>query len=132
MEQITEGATEDTYCVNNKTGTVEEIITTDRTPKSAGKFKIKGLDAGTYYLHETKQPDGYNKLTAPVRVVIDENGVITVGTEAAVVDEVTVLNKTGSLLPTTGGRGTTILYVLGALLVLGSSVVLITKRRMKE
>ena len=131
MERIT-GVTEDTYCVNNKAGTVEEITTTNSTPESAGKFKIKGLDAGTYYLHETKQPDGYNKLKEPVKVVIDENGVITVGTDAKEVEEVTVLNNTGSILPSTGGRGTTILYVLGALLVLGSSVVLITKRRMKE
>ena len=131
MERIT-GVTEDTYCVNNKAGTVEEITTTNSTPESAGKFKIKGLDAGTYYLHETKQPDGYNKLKEPVKVVIDENGVITVGTDAKEVEEVTVLNNTGSILPSTGGRGTTILYVLGALLVLGSSVVLITKRRTKE
>ena len=71
-------------------------------------------------------------LTAPVTVVIAKDGAITVGTDATVVNEVEVLNKTGSLLPSTGGRGTTILYVLGALLVLGSSVVLITKRRMKE
>lgn len=133
MEQITEGVTEDTYCVNNKAGTVEEITTTDRTPESAGKFKIKGLDAGTYYLHETKQPDGYNKLTAPVTVVIAEDGTITVNNAALPTPGlVEIENKTGSLLPSTGGRGTTILYVLGALLVLGSSVVLITKRRMKE
>ena len=132
MEQVT-GATEDTYCVNNKTGTVEEITTTNSTPESAGKFKIKGLGAGTYYLHETKQPDGYNKLTAPVTVVITEDGKITVnGATLPTSGLVEIENKTGSLLPTTGGRGTTILYVLGALLVLGSSVVLITKRRMKE
>lgn len=134
MEQITgAGVTEDTYCVNNKTGTVEEITTTDRTPESAGKFKIKGLGAGTYYLHETKQPDGYNKLTAPVTVVITEDGTITVNNAALPTPGlVEIENNTGSLLPSTGGRGTTILYVLGALLVLGSSVVLITKRRMKE
>ena len=133
MEQITGGVTEDTYCVNNKAGTVEEITTTDRTPESAGKFKIKGLDAGTYYLHETKQPDGYNKLTAPVTVVITEDGKITVnGATLPTSGLVEIENKTGSLLPSTGGRGTTILYVLGALLVLGSSVVLITKRRTKE
>lgn len=132
MEQIT-GVTEDTYCVNNKTGRVEEITTTDRTPESAGKFKIKGLGAGTYYLHETKQPDGYNKLTVPVTVVITEDGTITVNNaELPTSGLVEIENKTGSLLPSTGGRGTTILYVLGALLVLGSSVVLITKRRMKE
>ena len=133
MEQITGGVTEDTYCVNNKTGTVEEITTTDRTPESAGKFKIKGLGAGTYYLHETKQPDGYNKLTAPVTVLIAEDGTITVNNAALPTSGlVEIKNNTGSLLPSTGGRGTTILYVLGALLVLGSSVVLITKRRTKE
>lgn len=125
------GTTEDTYRVD-KTGTVEEITTTNSISGSEGKFTIKGLGAGTYYLHETKQPDGYNKLKDPVKVVIAENGDITVGTVATVVTEVGVENKTGSLLPSTGGRGTTILYVLGALLVLGSSVVLITKRRMKE
>ncbi len=134
MEQIIgAGVTEDTYYVNNKTGTVEEITTTDRTPEFAGKFKIKGLGAGTYYLHETKQPDGYNKLNAPVTVVIAEDGTITVNNEALPTSGlVEIENNTGSILPSTGGRGTTILYVLGALLVLGSSVVLITKRRTKE
>ena len=112
-----------------KTG---EEGSTEITTKDSGKFTIQGLDADTYYLHETKQPDGYNILKESVKVEIDENGVITVGTDAAEVNEVEVLNNTGSLLPSTGGRGTTILYVLGALLVLGSSVVLITKRRMKE
>ena len=110
----------------------DESGITEITTKVSGKFTIQGLDADTYYLHETKQPDGYNKLKESVKVVINENGAITVGTDATVVNEVEVLNKTGSLLPSTGGRGTTILYVLGALLVLGSSVVLITKRRMKE
>ena len=112
-----------------KTG---ETSTTTITTPDTGKFKIKGLGAGTYYLYETKQPDGYNKLTAPVKIEIDKDGKIKVDNSATEVDEVKVLNNTGSLLPSTGGRGTTILYVLGALLVLGSSVVLITKRRMKE
>lgn len=110
----------------------DESGITEITTKDSGKFTIQGLDADTYYLHEIKQPDGYNKLKESVKVVINENGAITVGTDATVVNEVEVLNNTGSLLPSTGGRGTTILYVLGALLVLGSSVVLITKRRMKE
>lgn len=111
---------------NEATGTTK--ITEITTTKS-GKFTIKGLDADTYYLTETKQPDGYNKLSAPITVVIAEDGTITVnGQEAPVVK---VENNTGSLLPSTGGSGTTMIYILGAILVLGSSVVLITKKRMR-
>lgn len=111
---------------NEATGTTK--ITEITTTKS-GKFTIKGLDADTYYLTETKQPDGYNKLSAPITVVITEEGNITVDTQT--VNEVKVENKTGSLLPSTGGSGTTMIYILGAILVLGSSVVLITKKRMR-
>ena len=103
-------------------------VTKVTTPDS-GKFTIKGLDADTYYLTETKQPDGYNKLSAPITVVIAENGTITVNSQTASVVEVE--NNTGSLLPSTGGSGTTMIYILGAILVLGSSVVLITKKRMR-
>ena len=110
-----------------KTGDTD-TVTAVTTPDS-GKFTIKGLDADTYYLTETKQPDGYNKLSAPITVVIGENGNITVDTTP--VDVVKVENKTGSLLPSTGGSGTTLIYILGAILVLGSSVVLITKKRMR-
>lgn len=102
---------------------------TEVTTPASGKFTIKGLDADTYYLTETQQPAGYNKLSAPITVVIDENGNITVG--ANNVDEVKVENNTGSILPSTGGSGTTLIYILGAILVLGSSVVLITKKRMR-
>mgnify|MGYP004643214519 CR=1 FL=1 len=120
--------TEATYLVAKKaeTGTTTTII----TPES-GKFKIEGLDADTYYLTETKQPDGYNKLAAPVKVTIDENGTVTMGDSTTPVTTVEIENKTGSLLPSTGGRGTTLFYILGGILVLGSAVVLITKRRMK-
>lgn len=111
---------------NEATGTIK---TTEITTTKSGKFTIKGLDADTYYLTETQQPDGYNKLSAPITVVITEEGNITVDTQT--VNEVKVENKTGSLLPSTGGSGTTLIYILGAILVLGSSVVLITKKRMR-
>lgn len=104
---------------------------TEVTTPASGKFTIKGLDADTYYLTETKQPDGYNKLSAPIKVVISEDGTITVGENTSSVAEVKVENNTGSLLPSTGGSGTTLIYILGAILVLGSSVVLITKKRMR-
>ena len=117
------GTTTEEYLVNSS-GTVTEITT-----GATGKFKIQGLDAGTYYLTETKQPDGYNKLTTPVTIIISDTGTITVkGTN---VNPVKVENKSGSILPSTGGMGTTLFYIFGAILVIGSGVVLITKKRMK-
>lgn len=113
-----------------KTG---ETVTTITSPKS-GKFTIQGLGAGTYYLTETQQPDGYNKLSGPVTVVIDENGKVKVknGDAYDEVNRVDVENKTGAVLPSTGGAGTTMIYLVGAVLVLGSGVVLVTKRRVKN
>lgn len=108
----------------DETGTVTTITSPD-----SGKFKIQGLGAGTYYLTETKQPDGYNKLSGPVTVVIDKNGKVTVG--GTEVTQVEVLNKSGTVLPSTGGMGTTMIYLIGGALVLGSGVVLATKRRVK-
>ena len=109
-----------------ETGTVTEI-TTDAT----GKFTIKGLDADTYYLTETAAPAGYNKLAGPVTIVIGANGVVNGTTEAPQgVDEVKVLNQSGTELPSTGGMGTTIFYVLGSVLVLAAVVLLVTKKRM--
>lgn len=111
-----------------KTGETETVTKVKTT--NSGKFKIQGLDADTYCLTETKQPDGYNKLSAPITVVIDENGTITV--DSKTVDEVKVQNNTGTILPTTGGNGTSLIYFLGAVLALVSGVVLITKQRMKN
>ena len=109
-----------------ETGTVTEI-TTDST----GKFTIQGLDADTYYLTETAAPAGYNKLAGPVTIVIGENGVVNGTTEAPQgVDEVKVLNQSGTELPSTGGMGTTIFYVLGSVLLVGAAILLITKKRM--
>lgn len=103
---------------------------TEVTTPNDGRFTIKGLDEGTYYLTETQQPAGYNKLSDPVKIVI-KDGTITIGESTNPVDEVGVENKSGSLLPNTGGMGTTLFYIFGAILVIGSGVVLITKKRMK-
>lgn len=124
-------ATNDVYRVakRGETGTVATIT----SPKS-GKFTIQGLGAGTYYLTETKQPDGYNKLSGPVTVVIDKDGQVKVknGDAYDEVTQVKVENKSGTVLPSTGGAGTTMIYLVGAVLVLGSGVVLATKRRVKN
>lgn len=128
LVDITNGAAESKYRVA-KTG---EATTADKviTP-ATGKFTIQGLDADIYYLTETKQPDGYNKLSKAVKIVIDEKGNITVDDKTPSTELVEVENKSGSILPSTGGMGTTLFYIFGAILVIGSGVVLITKKRMK-
>lgn len=110
-------------------------VTEITTPES-GKIVIRGLDADTYYLTETKAPDGYNKLTAPITVVIastvnEQAGTMTATTTVgnATVSEVKVLNQTGSELPSTGGMGTTIFYVVGGMMMAAAFVLLITKRK---
>ena len=108
-------------------GTVTEIT----TPED-GKFVIEGLDAGTYYLKETEAPAGYNKLGTIVKVTIDHEGKITVDKSETATDLVKVNNNSGTELPSTGGTGTTIFYVLGSILVIGAGVLLVTKKRMND
>ena len=102
-----------------------------------GMIAVEGLDADTYYLEETKAPDGYNKLASPVKVEIshtvsDEGAHMTntLKQDTTVVERVEIENKSGTELPSTGGIGTTIFYVLGSILVIGAVVLLITKKRM--
>lgn len=115
--------------IKDQTGTITEV----ESPQG-GKFTFEGLGAGTYYLTETKQPDGYNKLAKSVKIDIDDNGAITVDGKMIIGADklVEVENKTGTVLPSTGGAGTTMIYLVGAVLVLGSGVVLATKRRVKN
>lgn len=124
-------ATNDVYRVAKKgeAGTVTTI-----TSPNSGEFTIQGLGAGTYYLTETQQPAGYNKLANAIKVEITNDGKVQVGKPEGLttVDKVEVENKTGTVLPSTGGVGTTMIYLVGAVLVLGSVVVLATKRRVKN
>ena len=120
-------------CIRDRAKTGETGTVTEITTDATGKFTIKGLDADTYYLTETAAPAGYNKLAGPVTIVIGENGVVNGTTEAPQgVDEVKVLNQSGAELPSTGGIGTTIFYVLGGVLVVGAAVLLVTKKRMER
>lgn len=115
--------------IKDETGTITEV----ESPQD-GKLTFEGLGAGTYYLTETKQPDGYNKLAKPVKIDIDFNGALTVDGKMIIGTNklVEVENKSGTVLPSTGGAGTTMIYLVGAVLVLGSGVVLATKRRVKN
>ncbi len=113
--------------MDSETSTVTEITT-----PASGEFTIQGLDSGNYWLYEKKAPAGYNELKKPVKIVIAKNGNVTVNEETLPVDKVKVENNTGALLPSTGGMGTTIFYVLGGILAVGAAVLLVTKKRMER
>lgn len=123
-------ATEDTELTYRVAKTGEENTVTEITTPSSGKFIIQGLDADTYLLTETEQPKGYNKLASPITVVIEADGKVKIDT--SYVSVVEVENKTGTILPSTGGMGTTIIYMVGAVLVIGSGIVLLSKKKSKE
>lgn len=100
--------------------------------ETTGRIDIEGLKEGTYYLKETKAPKGYNLLKNPVTIKIDSEGKIYVNNSTTEnTGDVKVENKSGTVLPNTGGVGTTMIYLIGGALVLGSGVVLVTKRRVK-
>ncbi len=104
---------------------VEYITTVD------GQLEIKGFDANTnYYLEETKAPDGYNKLAERVEIAVkDANLEASVSNDTWQSGGVHVVNHTGSLLPTTGGMGTTIFYVAGGAIVIAAAATIAYRKR---
>lgn len=128
---------------------------TTLTSGADGKFVIAGLDAGSYFLRETKAPAGYNLLKNDINVTItatldktenhpaltelklsvkEDKSDATATESAGVLDSgivsTNVKNNSGATLPETGGIGTTIFYVVGGVLFVGAAVLLIVKRRM--
>ena len=110
---------------------------------TAGNITIKGLDDATkYYLYETKAPAGYNRLTNAVRFEITatykdaganyDSVTATVNNDKQQSVGVDVRNNKGSTLPSTGGIGTTIFYVIGGGLMAVAAVLLVTKKRMNN
>ena len=104
--------------------TAADVVKTDNN----GAAYFKGLDNGDYYLVETKAPDGYNQLTEPHKVTVA--GSVTDTAKLTAIAK--VANSTGTELPSTGGMGTTVFYVLGFALVMGAVVLLVTKKRMSD
>lgn len=120
------------------------------TPEN-GEILIKGVEAGEYSITETEAPVGYNKLTSAISVTaektqetatnvtfyLNENGeVVDQETETTVTfvrnikaAVIVAVNLTGATLPSTGGMGTTVLYIAGGLLVAAAVIMMITKRR---
>lgn len=116
------------------TGWDTEDKATALVTDSDGSINVLGLDAGTYILTETATLDGYNLLEYTITVVIAADGSVTYqkndGSNTAASATIQIENNTGSVLPSTGGIGTTIFYVVGSILVIGAAVLLITKKRM--
>ena len=99
-----------------------------------GQVRVVGFDNGTYYLEETVAPDGYNKLTARQKFIISDGNLDAVYNDGifSTGSGVHVVNKTGSMLPETGGMGTVIFAVAGAIIMLGTGVVLFARKRMSQ
>lgn len=116
-----------TYAADQTSG----AATTTLESYTNGYIQIKGLEAGTYYLKETEAPKGYNKISSPIKIVVeaDTNGKRKIKVDGNIVERVKVQNNTGSILPSTGGMGTTLIYVVGSILVLASGIVLFSKRK---
>lgn len=118
---------------------VEEIMAT------GGRVIIQGLDKNkAYYLEESTTPAGFNKLTERVELkleagneIVGENKIGLDGSWKATEGQKTgaaveIENKYGTELPSTGGMGTTIFYIIGSVLVIGAVVLLVTKKRMSR
>lgn len=116
-----------TYAANQTSESATKILVSQNN----GYIKIQGLEAGTYYLKETEAPKGYNKISDPIEIKIGTNddGTQKITVKNEDVKEVRVQNNSGSLLPSTGGMGTTLIYVVGSILVLASAIVLFSKKK---
>lgn len=123
------------YVVNPES-TTTEFESVKSIDVEGYNLRVNGLAEGTYYLVETKAPDGFNKLTAPIVIKItksttgnEEDWTLSkndVKEEDKIID---VENSTGSMLPSTGGMGTIAFTVVAVLLVLGVAVSFIRDRK---
>ena len=89
---------------------------------ATGNITVEGVDSDDYYLEETDAPRGFNPIQGRTKVQVNaENSLIA-----------EVPNNSGEILPSTGGIGTTIFYVLGGLMVVGAGIVLVARRKASE
>ena len=131
------------------------MATAAATGDNLGKLNITGLNKGVYYLYETKAPEGYNRITEPIKIEITEattteknaNGEFSVtslkykinddadakdGNTSTGVISANVENTSGSTLPSTGGMGTKLFYTIGGILMAGAAIVLVVRKRRSD
>lgn len=118
------------------TSATTEFESVENIEEKGYNLRVNGLADGTYYLVETKAPDGYNKLTAPVVIKITKSTDTdvnnwTISKDGTVETDkiIDIANSTGSILPSTGGRGAIAFAVIAALLVFGVAVSFIRDKR---
>ena len=132
-EKVTVVSKETVATEINATGYVDEN----------GVLTFEGLGEGTYTITELVAPNGYNLLKNPITVVITADATVNGCTWTVTVDgspvnaegnlyAFQVANNSGAELPSTGGIGTTIFYVVGGLLVVAAGVLLVTRKRMSK
>ena len=120
------------YPIKTDVNNAVEMVSNDK-----GEFNIKGLDAGIYYLRETGTPDGFNTCE-DIKIVIsashqrtaEQSSNVDLKNSEHMAND--VINKTGATLPSTGGMGTTLFYVIGGGLMVAAVVLLVTKKRMEN
>ncbi len=143
-ENLNSGHVDKTTAAAKKTSTLV-------TPAD-GKIIIRGLGGGSYTVTETKAPDGYNKLNAAMILPLEQGGNATAGVSVTNVQKTLaadgtqlqtpkeftnvhvkeVENNKGTVLPETGGIGTTLFITLGALAVIGTGLFLVTNKRISK
>lgn len=117
---------------NPTSGSTEDLVITVKGGENG--IKIRGLDAGRYTLTETATASGYNKLVNPITFEIDDSGNIKNvknGNEtlSATDNVINIVNNAGSVLPSTGGIGTTIFYIVGGVIIVGAIILLVARRK---
>lgn len=146
MDQSKYESTTTKYTKSVATTTTEktETVTYTGTVGADGVLRFEGLSAGTYTITEIKAPSGYNLLKDPITVTIGFTAPVENSTDCTwtytgtdVVNgtntnKVTVINQAGAELPSTGGAGTALFYIVGGILAVGAAVLLVTKRRMRN